>query len=61
LENQGHTTTAAPSDAKRLAIQDKPVKPFDCTGGFWLAGERDEGTSFAKVDLMENGEHPADD
>jgi hypothetical protein len=45
------TTTAAPSDAKWLAIQDKTVKFLDCTRSLWFASEGDEGTPFAKVDL----------
>lgn len=45
------TTAATPSHAKRLAIEDETIQPFDGVGSIRLAGERDEGTPFAKVDL----------
>lgn len=46
-----HTTTAAPSDTERLAVENDAVESLDGTSGFDLAGVGNEGTAFAKVDI----------
>ena len=51
LKRDLHTTTATPSDAERLAIENDAVKGLDGTGGFDLAGVGNESAPFTKVDI----------
>lgn len=45
------TTTAAPSDAKTLAIHDHAIKLFDSAASVTLTRVTDECAAFTKVDL----------